>query len=77
MNELEEWINSRPESIKALYKRFPVGTRLEIDGKLIFVVGYQETDREPGLLVSEIDPVAEYDKAIDARFFVCADCLSD
>jgi hypothetical protein len=77
MNELEEWIASRPKEIQELYKKYPIGTTFLLEGKKLFLVGYQETTDRPGFLVSETDPYEDYEKAISTNFYLCGDCVDD
>lgn len=70
---LKEWLATRPKIIRDLAKRFPPGSTIEYAGKSLYVVSYDEGG---ALGVSETDPAVDYQKAVDTRQVVCADCVA-
>jgi hypothetical protein len=67
------WVNSKPPDVRELAHRYPPSVKIRIKGKDYFVMGYRETDKEPGLLLTNINPSGDYDLAVKSSFFVCAD----
>jgi hypothetical protein len=65
----EDWLATRPPSVRALAREFPVGTILDIAGERTFVIGYTESDM---LILSPTDPTVDYHTAIADRLYVCA-----
>lgn len=65
----EEWLKTRPASVRKLAAEFPKGTTFRLDGVTMYLVGYTEGD---SLLVSPIDPEVDYGGALDARRRICA-----
>lgn len=62
-----EWVASRPPSVQALCREFPLRTVFPF-----YLVGYTESDE---VLVSPIDPAVDFTDAVALAFEVCADHL--
>lgn len=67
MNTMDEWIASRPEPVRKLAAEFPPGARVGPDK--LYVIGYTEDGM---LIVSPYDPHEGYDRAVEARLYMCA-----
>lgn len=65
----DEWLASRPECVRKLADRYPIGTTFDLDGELHYLLGYTENDM---LIVSLIDPSEDYDGANENKRYVCA-----
>jgi hypothetical protein len=72
--EYEKWMESRPECVQELAKRFPIHSRFVIEDTVYFLIGYNEDD---SLIVSKINPNEDYDKAIETKEYICAKHLTD
>lgn len=72
MNNLEEWIASRPPAVQVLARKYPPGTKFKIHEQELYVVGFSEQGH---ILVSETDPRKDYEKAVATRGPVCGCCL--
>lgn len=71
--DFEVWLATRPESVHAVARRYPPGTKfLSRIGTVFYVVSYTE---DGGIRVSETDPCEDYAKAVATRREVCRDCL--
>lgn len=70
--EAKDWAESRPPQIRRLCYRRPPGTAAVVNGRAAWLVGYAETDAEPGFWFSHTCPADDYDKAVRERFVVCA-----
>jgi len=70
----EDWLASRPASVQALAKRFPIPGRIIIDGTAHYILGYSEPD---GLILSPINPGIDYHGARANLVEICGDCLND
>lgn len=68
--EFEEWVASRPPSVQALMAEFAMGSHYIIDGELHHLIGFTEDDK---LILSTVDPAEDYDGALDARVYLCAE----
>lgn len=69
MKKLDEWLATRPKSVRALAAEFPIGTRVSVGDEKWFVIGYTETDM---LIVSPVDIQVNYDAAYNQRQLICA-----
>lgn len=70
----QEWVDSRPSEVQDLIRRFPPSATVTIEGEVHYVMGYQEVEKSPpGLLLTPICPGADYEGAVAAKKFVCAD----
>ncbi len=67
---ISAWLSTRPASVQRLAAEFPTGTLLRCRGRTLHVVGWTETDR---LIVTEPDPAADWETAMAAKEYVCAD----
>ncbi len=65
------WVAARPSEIRALCQRFPPGTTAIIKGRLAYLIGYAETDGEPGFYFTHIDPEKDFERATAEKFFLC------
>jgi hypothetical protein len=75
--EFLAWYETRPEPIQRLIRSYPAGVGMSIDGRTAWVVSYCETEGgDPGVMFSHTDPRSDYEGAMAARFFVCADHLT-
>lgn len=72
MNNLEEWIVSRPPAVQVLARKYPPGTKFKIHEQEWYVVGFTEQGQ---VQVSETDPKKDYEKAIKTRGTVCKCCV--
>jgi len=43
-NTWDEWLSTRPECVRKLAAEFPVGLIIEHEGKLLHLLGYNESD---------------------------------
>lgn len=59
-----EWLETRPECVQNLAKRFPLGMKFLIGNHLMYLIGYSEKDE---LLLTSIDPAKDYDNAVEKR----------
>jgi hypothetical protein len=66
---IEEWLASRPACVQALAREFPVGSKLEIHGTVMHLIGYTEADR---LIVTPLNPRKDFAAAVAAQEYVCA-----
>lgn len=67
---LEEWIKSRPASVQALARKFPIGAVIKIDGDVDhYILGYNENDM---IIITPIWPGDDYDAALAAKQYICA-----
>jgi hypothetical protein len=67
----EGWLASKPPHIVALAREFPLGSIFrEPTGRTFHLVGYTDAGN---LIVSEVDPFKDYDGAMAAKQFLCAD----
>lgn len=67
--EWQEWIASRPECVQRLIQEFPPMTRVIVDGRMLFVFAYTESDE---ILVSPINPSVDYEGAVASKEVICA-----
>ncbi len=66
---LAAWIATRPQCVQRLAEEFPVGTVVGIHGRKLYLIGWTEGDE---LILSSIDPFADYEGATAAREYLCA-----
>lgn len=66
----DAWVTSRPESIQKLIAEFPPNTRVFIGDKVNYILGFGEDDT---LIITEIDPLEDYEKAFMERKLVNAE----
>ena len=73
--EAEAWADSRPPAIRDLCRRFPPGSRVAVDDRPpAHVIGYAEADDgTTGLWLTHLSPYDDYDAALAARFYLCAE----
>lgn len=71
---VQEWLASRPESVRRLIVEFPPMTEIELDGVVHYVIGATEGDE---LLLSRIDPEDDYDGACESAVPLCAKHLRE
>jgi len=62
---MEEWLKDKPESVKELARRHPLGTVFVIRNVRHYLMGY--LDGGEGLILSTVNPGEDYDKAIEQR----------
>lgn len=67
------WVEARPPEVRELCYRFPPGSEVSIRGRKAWLVGYADAqaDSGAGFLFSHVDPFADYERAIESKFFVC------
>lgn len=65
----DQWLATRPESVQKLAKEFPPGTAIEVNGRKLYLLGYNENDM---LIVSETWPGEDYKKANATKEYICA-----
>lgn len=70
----EAWLKTRPECVQKLAKEFPLNITVQLKGKLLYMVGYNEKDT---LIMSEINPSEDYEGAIEHRVYICAEHLRE
>ena len=63
------WLKTRPPSVQALAEKFPCGSHWHVAGKVYWLIGYTEDDC---LIVSQIDPYEDYDRAVQMKEYVYA-----
>jgi hypothetical protein len=66
---LERWLETRPPAIRRLAAEFPLSTLIELDGVTHYVMGYGDGGI---LILTPVDPMRDYDRAMDERVHVCA-----
>ena len=66
-----EWLSTKPQCVQDLAKEFPASTVILCDDKKFFILGWTENDM---LAVTPIDPADNYDGAVAAVEYLCADC---
>jgi hypothetical protein len=74
---MEEWLASRPESVRKLLAEFPMGTEIMIDDRPWWVIGATEDDI---LVISPVMPSddrEQYEAMMRLRKRLCADHLRD
>lgn len=70
-DDLQEWLQDKPQIIKDLATKFPPGTMIVIpDRGEYHVVGWNEGN---AIIVSRVDPFQDYDRAIENVEYICAD----
>lgn len=69
---IEAWIATRPTAIQVLAKEYPPGSAFDFAGVRYYLIGYGEAEKETEnmLIVSQIDPAADYEGAIEAREYI-------
>lgn len=67
-----EWVAHLPKEAYYLAREFPLWTVLQLDGTTYYITGYREGD---GITISKIDPIKEYDRALQSRQNLCISCL--
>ena len=70
----QAWLKTRPHCVQDLAREFPPMTRVLVDGVMLRVFGYTEDDM---LIVSRVNPVEDYDGAMEAKELLCAKHLRD
>lgn len=65
---LEQWIATRPQCVRDLFREFPPGSHLMLDGKDHVVFGATESD---ALILTPYD-AKDYDDAMRRRQWICA-----
>jgi len=67
-----DWMETRPDCIKALAREFPLHTPVWIAAlrKTWYVIGWKEDD---ALIVSPLTLAEDYDTAMTLKQYVCAD----
>ena len=74
---LRDWIEARPPNVRAVARRYPPGSTLDVDGRTAYVLSYEEyKDGSVGLGVSYLDPRFDYNRAMALKFHICACCLT-
>ena len=66
----EAWLATRPECVRKLAAEFPLGTEMDINGVIYYLIGYTENDM---LIISNVNPWENYDQAYAARCHICAE----
>ena len=75
MAVFDDWLATRPQSVRDLAAEFPLLTSVQMpDGKQMLVIGWTEGD---SLIISPVDPRTDYDGAYSARTYLCAAHLRD
>lgn len=74
MNEAlyARWLAARPESVQKLAREFPLHAPVALEGKNLWVIGWNESDM---LILSPIRLDEDYDEAERQRVYLCADHL--
>jgi hypothetical protein len=72
-SELEAWMASRPDSVKALAAEFPLHMALYMpaSGTMGYVIGWREDDH---IMVSPFRLDKDYDEAVRLAHYVKAPC---
>jgi|SRR5580692_3765325 hypothetical protein len=63
------WLASKPRCIRRLAHDFPIGTRIVIETKVHYLMGYSESAM---LILSPVNPAKDYDAAQHNLKYVCA-----
>lgn len=67
---IEEWLETRPDSVKKLHAEFPFGSTFQgPNGEHLYLLGYTEDDK---LILSEANPGKDFEKARATQKFICA-----
>lgn len=73
---MAEWMKTRPQNVQDFAKAHPLepGDKVDCDGEILHFIGYGEDEEgRVGLLVTHIDPLVDYDAAVEARQQICPD----
>lgn len=70
----EAWLAERPECVRKLAAEFPPGTRIFHRERIWWLLGYTESDE---LIITDSSPFEDYDKAVEAKKIVHAQCIRD
>lgn len=75
----EAYLLTRPRKVADLMRRYPPGTRVEVDGEILWMIGAGETEADPVLILSRINPAEDYAAATAEaeRVVICPSCLED
>jgi hypothetical protein len=69
LSEWHTWVKKKPSSLKTLGLEFPFGSTFIVGGRRLYLLGYASPDH---LIVSEINPFVDYDKAHGERAWLSA-----
>jgi len=72
MSLWDDWLSTRPECVRKLAAEFPLETTIDVDGEILYLVGYNEGDM---LIMSPINPFDDYDGALANKKYICASHL--
>lgn len=74
--EYEEWLATRPATVRNLARRFVPGMLIDVDGVTHWVIGYHEEEGDKcGLIISSINPRERYQEAVAKKKYICSDHL--
>jgi hypothetical protein len=66
---LAAWLDTRPECVRRMYREFPCGSEVTVDGVRHWIIGYTEDD---SLIISKTNPSVDYEKSTSHREYICA-----
>ncbi len=72
---MKDWLDTRPPAIQVLAEQFPPGSLVLMYGNVFYIVGYTENNSGNDLIISTLNPFDDYEKAVETRQYVCADCV--
>lgn len=71
LDDMQDYIDSRPPHVKKLMEEFPPGAAFEINNEIVYVVGIMEhrgEDRTKDMVVaSPISPIVDYEASIASK----------
>lgn len=75
-----EWFKSRPPIVQKAFFIWRIGNVYQVQGKNCYLLGFTETDtskktddpKDLMLILTELNPAIDYDKAMAEKFLVCA-----
>lgn len=68
----KQWLSTRPESVRVLALKYPIGTKFNLHGKTLHVMSYNENGT---LALTATSPFEDYEKAVAERQPVCSCCM--
>ena len=73
---IEQWLATRPENLQVCAAKYPPGCRIQINGVIHWVIGYNEyADETVGLKVTPADAKIDYDLARELEIDICPEHL--
>jgi hypothetical protein len=70
----QKWLATLPKDVRQIARRYPLGTKFRIHGKLVYVISYEEGG---GLSIAATNPADDYEKAVAERQPICECCAGN